>query len=343
MPRTATPNLSITVEEYIEHRWVKHPSVFVRQGLRSLLYRFIKFHGDRPTGAVQPADLADFFYGPEGVVNTCSRSTLSTYRGVFVGYFDWCEQRGYHPKGGTYLVSLLKERSQRSTRVRTRLDEDEILRLIDGATLPRDRAMLALAANTGLRISEIWRLRVRDVDLRHSEIRVYKPKTDEQMTYYITAELDAELRGWLMQYAEDMGEVQKGWYLFPARTKQKFGPGRVNHREVEWRPNDPTTNHIQIIRRAAKAAGIELEEGDGWHTIRRSTGRIFFERAKEEGYDGAMRMTQAFYGHASIRNTELYLGMTPEKAKVREMMQGKHFIGAGVQSDNVVPLRKTGA
>lgn len=46
------------------------------------------------------------------------------------------------------------------------LDPEQVDKLIDAATNPRDKAFVALLARTGIRVSEVIRLKVSDIDFQ---------------------------------------------------------------------------------------------------------------------------------------------------------------------------------
>ena len=89
-------------------------------------------------------------------------------------------------------------------KVRQQPSPDTLLAMLARANEPRDRALLAVAANTGLRASEIARLRVGDLDLDTLTLRVWVSKSSMEDDMPVTADLAAEMRRWLLAYAKSI-------------------------------------------------------------------------------------------------------------------------------------------
>lgn len=340
MARRTTPNVTYAAEQFTAYRYRRSQSAGVRYGYVSLLRRFAESVNNVQVGSLKPAHVEEFFYGVRGLHNTCGRSTLAKYRGDLSSFFDYCHRHEWLPLSGAAMVAGISDKSTHVNRDRTRLTAPELLRLMDCADLARDRCLVAFVANTGVRISEALELRIRDVNLARGEIYVRLRKGGHsEETYYITSDLDPELRRWLVAYAEECGELKKEWRLFPAQNRPQFHKGSNRSSSVGYNPMNKLNNAGTILEKICPKAGIEFEFGDGWHTIRRSVARLFFDSASEQGHDAALRMTQALLKHKHSSTTEGYLGLDLEKRKVQEVMQGKPFLSA-YAGDNVIPLKR---
>lgn len=347
MPRQATPKLSNAVDLFIERRFNRSKSSQVRYSYVSLLRRFVTYTGDLTVGSLKPAHVEDFFYGPGGLSETCGRTTLGKYRNDLKQFIDFCHRREWLPLSGAAMVSGVGDRSTRANRDRYRLSPTQMLLLMEHAENPRDRALFAVVANTGIRISEALDLKVRDVNFQRGELYVRLIKLGRQeVTYPITSDLEPELRKWLTAYSKELDQsLERGWFLFPAKHAMRFhkgSHGKPVRPAVIWNPTGVIHKPREIIQYMAANAGIELEPGDGWHTIRRSVARVFFDAASEQGHDAALRMTQALLKHRSASTTEVYLGLDLENRRVEEVMKGKPFLTARANLDNVRPLRAIG-
>ncbi len=257
-----------------------------------------------------------------------------------IAFLRWCDRREYLSKPVHVLVEGLREKSTQSNRDRYRMTRAELRRLIDAAASPRDRALIAFVANTGLRISEAIGMRVRDVSFSKGELYVYLQKTDEHVTTPLSSDLEAELRAWLTAYCEMAGELRKDYFLFPAGVPHRYGKGRTTG-ERGVRPECPIGKPQPIIKGAAERAGIELEPGDAWHTIRRSFARLVYEDARSHGHDDALRLAQAALNHARVSTTEKYLGLDMEKQRFAKMIKGRPFLTADLEDggrDKIVTL-----
>jgi integrase len=216
----------------------------------------------------------------------------------------------------------------------------ELRQLLNAADFPRDRALIAFIANTGLRISEAVEMRVRDVAFNKGELYVYLPKTKEEVTIPLSLDLERELRAWLTHYTEAVGDLKRTHYLFPVCLRHTFMPGHAQqpYQERRLNPEGRLGHPHVIIKDVAVKAGIELDPGDAWHTLRRSFARILYEDAREHGHDNALRIVQAALNHKEVSTTERYLGLDIERQRYADMIKGKPFLTADEESGKIIPL-----
>jgi integrase len=236
------------------------------------------------------------------------------------------------------------EKSTQRRRAKRRLSEDEILAVIEGADNPRNRALIAFVANTAVRISEALSPTLKDIRLDLGEMYLMIHKIDEEVTFPITEYLDRELRRWLAVYREEAGgKLDGNWRLFPPRWPNRTAAPKPGEKAVPLqRGGFNVTGQIgdpaDIIKRAAENAGVDLGPGDAWHTIRRSSARLVFDKATAHRTGDPMRMTQAFLNHKHMSTTEIYLDIEVERERLNQMLRGKNFLrDAG---GNVVPIRR---
>jgi integrase len=342
MPRKTTPNVSVAAAEFVRHRFAKSESQGVRYGYVSLLRRFANHTGNLQVGSLRPRHIEDFFYGDGGLSDTAGRTTLGKYRGELKQFLAFCHRREWNTMSADMLMGGITHKTTHANRNRYRMTRAELIRLLDAAEDPRDRALIAFVANTGCRISEALAMKVRDVSFQKNELYVTAIKTKEEITLPLSSDLADELRGWLTVYTDTMRGMEKGWYLFPTYHVHRFvkKDGRRSPLERNYNPVKPITHQRKIIQTWAEKAGIELEPGDGWHTVRRSFARILFDDAVDMGHDGALRITQAALNHKFVQTTEAYLGLDIEKERYAHMIRGKRFLTLGQDTDTVVPLRK---
>lgn len=327
MPRRSTPTLRDAATRYIEHQFGKGGSTGQRYSQRSLLYRLAKSANDCQVQSLTPEHIETFFYGPEGLRHSCARSTLGRYYQEVKAFLTWCHRRGWCGPADN-LVDGVTHTSTRVRRNRLRLSEGQMWAMVEAAPNPRDRAMLVFAMHTGTRISEIQGARVRDVNFSTGEVSVRIIKTHEEDIMSMSPILEKYLREWLTVYHE-LANPAPNDYLFPAAGN----PGFVNGMPPDWHERglnsgNRINNPVKIIREMAARANVDLESGDGWHTIRRSVARIFFDKASHLGHDAALRMTSAFLHHKNTSTTEIYLGLELEKVKRDEIMRVGFLEGA---------------
>lgn len=92
-----------------------------------------------------------FFLGPGGLAEEMAASSYNKVLSRIETFFAFCRRRGWIK--GDPLAEV--RRLPVTRRERLRLSPHELLRLLEVATHPRDRGVLAVACNTALRAGEI--------------------------------------------------------------------------------------------------------------------------------------------------------------------------------------------
>jgi integrase/recombinase XerD len=156
------------------------------------------------------------------------------------------------------------------------LSVQEVQRLIDALANPKHRLMALLLYAAGLRVGELVRLRVADLDGDRGLIRVRsgKGRKDRYTLYSRNAAVAVE------QYRAVFKPVD---WLFTGGRRDR----PISSRTVQ-----------KVLAAAARRAGIEKRLTP--HTLRHS----FATHLLEQGTD--IRYIQELLGHASTRTTEIY-------------------------------------
>lgn len=179
------------------------------------------------------------------------------------------------PKGGKKLPEVLSR--------------EEVARLLASTATLRERALLMATYGGGLRVSEVVRLRVNDVDAERGMLRVEQGKGRKDRYTLLGPRLLAELRHyWQVDHPARPG-------LFPQRRKPV--------------PLDPSTAQ-KLYYAAKRRAGIT--KAGGSHALRHA----FATHLVEAGTDLATR--QQLLGHDSITTTMRYVHV----ARNRVVAQG---------------------
>lgn len=339
MARRSTPRVSEAAEHYLTKVKAETQSRIARNQHSSIVRRFELRVNNCQIGSLTPEHVDDFFYGPgRSLHRTCTPSTLGAYKTRLKSFLRFCHRRGWLTMSPDAMLDGVRPKSGQN-RNRYRMTRAELRTLLDAATEPRDRALAAFVANTGVRISEATGLTVRDVSFAKGELYVKLYKTKEEVTLPMSSDLERELRVWLTAYSAEVGELAPGYRLFPPHFPCRFQKGKRSTQEpLRLNPEGRISNPRVIIQDLAGRAGIELEPGDGWHTLRRSFGRILYEDARAHGHDDALRLTQAALNHRRAETTERYLGLDLERQRYEAMVKGKPFLTADVQPGKIVSL-----
>ena len=206
------------------------------------------------------------------------------------------------------------------TRVPVVLSKGETHRVFEKLESPDGRYELAarLQYGAGLRLSELVRLRVQDVDLERGTVTVRQGKGDKDRVTVLPQSLRAAvasqverarevwrgdreaglagvwLPGALARKFRRAAETFEWFWLFPARqisVDPESGIRRRHHLHGQV--------YNEAIKRAAAAAGIEKRVTS--HALRHS----FATHLLEGGTD--LRTIQDLLGHEDISTTEIYL------------------------------------
>jgi len=168
------------------------------------------------------------------------------------------------------------------------LSREEVGRLLKVTTNLKHRALLMTAYSAGLRVGEVVRLKVSDVDSKRMQIRVTAGKGAKDRYTLLAETALAVLRDYFKV------EKPQDW-LFP-------GEDPADHL------SERSAQHI--FEQAKKKAGIAKQAT--FHTLRHS----FATHLLEDGVD--IRYIQELLGHGSIETTERYTHVTqPALARIK--------------------------
>jgi integrase/recombinase XerD len=165
-------------------------------------------------------------------------------------------------------------------RLPTILSLEEVTRLIDSAANLSHRAMLMTLYSTGLRRSELVRLKVEDIDSQRMVIHIHQGKRKKDRIVPLSPKLLETLR-------EYWRRAKPQTYLFPGQ-----------HGDVPL-----TTKAVwHACRGAVRRAGIQKRISP--HSLRHS----YATHLLESGAD--LHTIQLLLGHADIKDTTVYLHLS---------------------------------
>lgn len=182
------------------------------------------------------------------------------------------------------------------------LDVSDYLRNSESKYAERNYMLWASGIYLGLRISDILKLKVRDV--RNKErIYIRETKTNKENYIEIPAKFMKDIKGFI--------EGRKDFeYLFSSResTKIEDKPGHI------LKLNKPLTRQqaYNIIKGACAQFGINRI---GTHTMRKTFGYFLYQRTKD------IVMVQEVLNHSDLSVTKRYIGLTQDtKSKVLKQL-----------------------
>jgi integrase/recombinase XerC len=245
-------------------------------------------------------------------VNGCATSTLNVYKSSLRVFGAWAVQNGLVKVDFANHLANKKAVTVRSKK--QPLTADQLRQIIKLAYEHhhRDGMTVMLLACTGCRESEIAGLRWADVDLSSGVLYVFRSKVQDYHEIPCPPELVAALGEWKTWVEERYGEIQPSWYLVPARAHV----GWIGFMNPDWplaveRPQTKIRDRVKVLLGAVGADA----RGRGSHTMRRTAANLILEQT------GDIRVAQALLGHASVTQTEQYLSIDAQKAKLRDAMK----------------------
>ena len=188
----------------------------------------------------------------------------------------------YHQMLGWNEKQLFIPPRKRSWQLPEVLGQKEVERLLLAAVKHRDRCLLMTAYATGLRVSELVRLKVSAIDSERMMVRVEQGKGRKDRYTILSQRLLSELRSYWKEHRSPT-------YVFPNR---KGGPISIDYAQ-------------RIYNLAKLKAGVH--KGKGIHTLR----HCFATYLLEAGVD--LRTIQTLLGHNSMGSTERYLQIRQHK------------------------------
>ena len=210
------------------------------------------------------------------LANDHSASTVSVAYNALQFYYREIWKRSFfinikHPKKSKYLPVVLSKQ--------------EINRIIELTVNPKHSCIISLLYGTGVRVGEIVRIRMRDIDFDRNLLRVFQGKGKKDRMVLLPRKLE--------QILKKQNDLKLPDHFL-------FTNGRGFHL---------TEASIQkIVKQAVIRAKIIKNVSP--HTLRHS----FATHLLESGTD--IRYIQELLGHASLKTTQIYTKVTTNNLKM---------------------------
>lgn len=286
----------------------KHYSYATEQSYVDWIKRYIIFHGKKHPTEMGTDEVA-LFLTDLAVRRNVSASTQNQALNALVFLYKQFLKKDF----GELKNVPRAQRPQHRPTVLTRSEVKSILNGLSGTS----SLMVSLLYGTGMRIMELLRLRVKDVDFEANHIIIKSGKGEKDRLTM----LPNNLKESLMKHLERVRLLHKkdldagfGRAALPYALDRKYPSA---DKEWGWQfvfpsialSNDPKAGIIRrhhlhpsalqkIFHKAVKLAGIHKHAGP--HTLRHS----FATHLLEAGYD--IRTVQQLLGHVHVETTMIY-------------------------------------
>lgn len=145
---------------------------------------------DDPIRKVTTDDIRDYLANYQGL-NGCSKTTIDNIRRNISSFFTWLEEEDYIIKSPMRRIHKIKT----TKTVKEVISDEEIEKMRDKCKNLRDLAIIDLLYSTGIRIGELVRLNIDDIDFEERECIVFGKGDKERRVYF-----DAKTKIHLMSY-----------------------------------------------------------------------------------------------------------------------------------------------
>ena len=308
------------IKETIRVLRIQNKAISTEQSYLKYIKKFYNFHNKDNFSS---NDIV-FFISHIVVEDRLSKSSQNSALNALVFFFKYILKQEI----GDLSQSLRSTRKQNLPVFFTKEEIQKIFSHLEGTAL----LMAEVIYGGGLRHSEAYRLRVKDVDFSTNQLRILAAKGDKDRLSIISDKtankLKMHLEGVRKIFDADRESNLPGVHLPNALDKKYPNAGK----EWNWFWVFPSQNisldprsglyrrhHIEKyfmnreLKKAMQAAGIQ--KNAKVHSLRHS----FATHLLENGYD--IRTLQALLGHTDIRTTEIYTHtMKINKNNVRSPM-----------------------
>lgn len=202
----------------------------------------------------------------------CSKVNIDNIRRILSSFFSWLEDEDHILKSPVRRIRKIK-----STRTVKETYTDEALeKMRDGVKTLRDLALIDLLASTGMRVGELVKLDIADIDFERRECVVLGKGNKERPVYF-----DARTKIHLRNYLASRTDSSPALFVSLSRPHQ-----RLNICGVETR-----------LRNLGRQLGLDRVHP---HKFRRTLAT----RAIDKGMP--IEQVQRLLGHAKIETTLMY-------------------------------------
>ena len=214
-------------------------------------------------------------------VNNCSKASVDNVRRNLSSFFSWLEEENYILKSPMKRIHKIK-----TDKVIKETYSDETLELLrDSCNCLRDLAIIDILASTGMRVGELVKLNINDIDFENRECIVFGKGNKERPVYF-----DARTKIHLKNYLNSRTDSNQALFVSLDEPHE-----RLNISGVEIR-----------LRQLGRRLGISKVHP---HKFRRTVAT----KAIDKGMP--IEQVQSLLGHSQIDTTMHYAMVNQNNVK----------------------------
>ncbi len=287
------PTINKQISIFLSGRDISDSSKKVYSNILHGFYKFL-IDNNRSPGRMKTADL--LYFKSQMQKRGKAATTINLYLSVLRTFFIWQKGKGYAKYNLADGVKLLPLQKRYRRGILTRDQVKELIDSIENDTPDglRDRLMIRLAWELGLRCVELSRLKVENIE--GSAVWITGKGSYDQAQMMLSAGCHADI----LEFTDIM-QIEKG-HIFRAMTQNPKQYG------------EPLTRQgiSKVIARRIKNSGLNLS-GISAHSLRHSCAVELLKQGQ------SIVNVSAYLRHTSIKTTELYI----VHAKLRALQDSK--------------------
>lgn len=214
--------------------------------------------------------------------NNSSKVTIDNIRRILSSFFSWLEDENYIIKSPVRRIKKVKAPSI----IKETYTDEELEIMRDNVGTVRDLALIDILASTGMRVGELVKLNIEDVNFTERECIVLGKGNKERVVYF-----DARTKIHLKNYLDNRKDNNKALFI-----SLKAPYGRLSIGGVELR-----------LRKIGKQLGIKKVHP---HKFRRTLATIAIDKGMP------IEQVQKLLGHEKIDTTLQYAMVKQSNVKI---------------------------
>ncbi len=164
----------------------------------------------------------------------------------------------------------------------------------------RNNAIMSLFLSSGMRLGELYRINICDINFNNNTIRIIGKGNKERIAYF-----DNFCKNKILKYLSTRKDYQLNEPLFLKKDNQRLSKGGI----------------ASVCKKAFYLLG--LGKGYSTHSLRHTAATLFYKRSGNNIY-----LTRDFLGHSNIEATQMYVhvGEEDKRKLVNSNPINKHLI-----------------
>lgn len=215
-------------------------------------------------------------------LNNCSKASLDNLRRILSSFFSWLEDEDYIVKSPVRRIHKIKA----AQTVKETYSDEALEQMRDSCSNIRDLAMIDFLASTGVRVGELVRLNIADVNFHDRECVVLGKGDKERLVYF-----DARTKIHLMSYIDSRTDSNPALFVSLAKPHARLEISGVESR-------------LRLIGKSLDVGRVHP------HKFRRTLAT----RAIDKGMP--IEQVQRLLGHAKVDTTMQYAMVNQNNVKI---------------------------